>query len=355
MVRRVLLAALAVIILGGLGAAAAGAIGIGPLARPLPPATLFVAISRNDDEADARDIEVIDLAGGERQLFSVDGRITAMALSADRRSLYVALEGPKLLLLDARTGASFGRVDLDGAAVSQLVIGSDGRLYALAVSIVGVTIALIDVDAKRSGPALTIGGVGAAGGRPAVLPGALLIPVAEPRTLGLVRVTLQPFIVANKTEIPRSGGLPGAPAALALGGAGMNAALAPYDAGVRGARLFIFGDPSERREKTLGFGTFSFTNPRGILDIQAQAAPSVDGSAIQACVGNSRSARRYSVAVADLLATEVGTECGQMTHGDGDTVVIAARGQARLIVIDEHTGITRRTLALAGIPTQLAR
>jgi hypothetical protein len=76
---------------------------------------------------------------------------------------------------------------------------------------------------------------------------------------------------------------------------------------------------------------------------------------IQACVGNSRSARRYSVTAADLAATDVGAECGQMTHGDGDTVLIAARGQARLIVIDERTGVTRRTLALAGIPTQLAR
>lgn len=354
MVRRVLAAALAVIILGGLGAVGAGAIGIGPLARPLPPATLFVAISRNDDETDARDIEVIDLVTGERRLFSVDGRITAMALSADRRSLYVAVEGPRLVLLDARTGASFGRVDLDGAAVSQLVSGSDGRLYAVAVSIVGVTVAPIDIDAKRAGPAITIGGAGAAGGRPAVLLGALLIPVAEPRTLQLVRVALQPFAVANKTEIARSGGLPGAPAALALGD-GTNAALAPYDAGVRGARLFIFGDPAERRETTLGFGTFSFTNPRGILDIQAQAAASGDGSVIQACVGNSRSARRYRVAVADLAATEVGSECGQMTHGDGDTVLIAARGQARLIIIDERTGLTRRTLALAGIPTQVAR
>lgn len=353
--RRVLVAALAVVVLGGLGVAGAGTIGIGPLARPLPPATLFVAISRNDDETDARDIEVIDLAAGGRQLFSVDGRITAMALSADRRSLYVALEGPKLLLLDARTGASFGRVDLDGASVSQLVIGSDGRLYALAVSAVGVTVAPIDVDAKRAGPALTVGGVGAAGGRPAVLPGALLIPVAEPRTLQLIRVTLQPFAVANRTDVPRTGGLPGAPAALALASGGPNAALAPFDAGARGARLFVFSDPAERREKTLGFGTFSFTNPRGILDIQAQAAASADGSVIQACVGNSRSARRYSVAVVDLSAIEVGAECGPMTHGDGDTVVIAARGQARLIVIDERTGVTRRTLALAGIPTQLAR
>lgn len=345
----------ALVLLAGLGAAAAGAAGIGPLARPLPPGTVFVAISRNDDEADAREIEVIDLGGGERQLFAVDGRITAMALSADRRSLFVALEGPKLVLLDARTGASFGRIDLDGGAVSQLVIGPDGRLYAILNSSEGVAITPIDPDAKRAGPTVPVGGaVGTAVGRPAVVPGGLLIPLADSRNLQLVRVTVQPLAVAVRTDIARSGGLPGAPAALALGG-GQNAALAPFDAGVRGARLFVFGDPALRREKTLAFGSFSFTSPRGILDIQAQAAASADGTAIQACVGNSRGARRYSVAVSDLVATEAGTECGQMTHGDGDTVLIAARGSARLIVIDEHTGVTRRTLPLAGIPTQLAR
>ena len=347
-------AAVAVLVLIGLGAAGAGAIGIGPFARPLPASTLFVAISRNDDETDAREIEVIDLAGGERQVFTVDGRITAMALSADRRSLYVAIDGPKLVLLDARTGTAFGRVDLEGSAVTQLVVGPDGRLYAIAVAASGLTIAAIDVDEKRSGPALVMGLAGSAPGRPAPIGNGLLVPIADPRSLQLVRVTLQPFALGERTEIFRSGGLPGAPAALALG-TGATAALAPFDAGARGARLFVFTDPAERRERTLSFGSFGFTNPRGILDIQGQAAASTDGSAIQVCVGNSRSARRFSVAVTDLVATERGAECGQMTHGDGDTVLIATRGSPHLIVIDEHTGITRKSLALAGIPTQLAR
>lgn len=345
----------ALVLLVGLGAAGAGAAGIGPLARPLPPGTVFVAISRNDDEGDAREIEVIDLGGGERQLFRVDGRITAMALSADRRSLYVALDGPKLVLLDARTGASFGRIDLDGGAVSQLVVGPDGRLYALTTSSESVILTPIDTDTKRAGTPLAVGGgVGTAVGRPAVVPGGLLIPLGDSRNLQLVRVTVQPLAVSGRTDIARSGGLPGAPATLSLGG-GLNAALVPFDASVRGARLLVFDDPAVRREKTLGFGSFSFTSPRGILDIQAQAAASADGTAVQACVGNSRSARRYSVTVADLAATEVGSECGQMTHGDGDTVLIVARGSAKLIIIDEHTGAARRTLPLAGIPTQLTR
>lgn len=347
------IAAITVLVLVGLGTAGAGAIGIGPFARPLPAGTVFVAISRNDDETDAREIEVIDLAGGERQVFAVDGRITAMALSADRRSLYVAIVGPKLMLLDARTGRAFGRVDLEGNVLTQLVVGPDGRLYAIALAGQSLTIAAVDVDAKRSGPPLVIGEAGSAG-RPAPIGDDLLVPLADPGTVQLVRVTLKPLAVGQRTEIPRSGGLPGAPAALPLG-TGATAALAPFDAGARGARLFVFSDPAQRREKTLGFGNFSFSSPRGVLDIQGQAAASTDGSAIQVCVGNSRSARRFSVAVTDLVATERGAECGQMTHGDGDTVLIATRGSPHLIVIDEHTGITRKSLALAGIPTQLAR
>ncbi|GAC1493942.1 MAG: hypothetical protein NVS1B1_11870 [Candidatus Limnocylindrales bacterium] len=353
--RKALVIVLAIAVLGGLATAAAGQIGIGPLARPLAAGNIFVAISRNDDETDAREIEVIDLAGGERQLFTVDRRITALALSADRRSLYVAVDGPKIMLPDAQTGSTFGRIDLDGAPVSGLVIGSDGRLYATTVSAFGVTIVPIDVDAKRAGRALETAGSGFVSGRPAVLPGAFLVPVAEVRLLQLVRVTLAPFAVAGRTGITRSGGLPGAPAALTLGGGGLTAAITPFEAGQRGARLMVFTDPEARRETTLPFGTFSFNSPRGILDIQAQAAASVDGLAIQACVGTSRSARRYSVTVSDLAAVEVGADCGQMAQGDADTVLIATRGSPRLVVIDEHTGSVRRTLALAGIPTQLAR
>ncbi|HUQ16989.1 MAG TPA: hypothetical protein VM070_04305 [Candidatus Saccharimonadales bacterium] len=346
---------MAIVGLAGLATVGGGAAGIGPLARPLPPGTVYVAISRNDDETDAREIEVIDLAGGERRLFAVDRRITAMALSADRRSLYVAVDGPRIMLLDARTGSVFGRIDLDGARVSALVIGSDDRLYATTVSALSVTIVPIDADAKRAGRALEIGGTGLVGGRPAVLPGALLVPVAEPRLLQLVRVTLATLTVAGRTEITRAGGLPGAPAALSLGSDGTTAVVTPDAAGPRGARLLVFTDPEARREKTLSFGNFGFDSPRGILDIQAQAAASADGTAIQACVGNSRAARRYSVTVSDLAAVEVGTDCGQMVHGDADTVLIATRGSPRLIVIDEHTGTVRRTLALAGVPTQLAR
>src|SRR5256885_1645987 len=79
-----------------------------------PRSAVFVAISRSADEADAREIEAIDLTAGTRDLFDAGGRITAMALSPDRRSLYVGLDGGRVTFLDATTGIEFGDVDLGG-------------------------------------------------------------------------------------------------------------------------------------------------------------------------------------------------------------------------------------------------
>src|SRR5260221_8635568 len=107
-VRRLLLA-LGVLLLIAAGAAVATVgLGIGPLAvRPAARSVVYVAISRSTDEADAREIEAIDLAAGSRDLFDAGGRITAMALSADRRSLYVAVDAGRIQFLDATTGSRF--------------------------------------------------------------------------------------------------------------------------------------------------------------------------------------------------------------------------------------------------------
>src|SRR4030088_79070 len=119
-VRRPLIA-FGVIVLLLAAAAIAYLVGLGPLAPPTASAAVvFVVVSRRTDEADAREIEAIDLTVGTRQLFDAGGRITAMALSADRRSLYVGLDGGKVVLLDATTGSRFGSVDLGGPTVVSL-------------------------------------------------------------------------------------------------------------------------------------------------------------------------------------------------------------------------------------------
>ncbi|HEV2011441.1 MAG TPA: hypothetical protein VGS17_10510, partial [Candidatus Limnocylindria bacterium] len=127
-------------------------LGIGPLAPPtVARSVVFVAISRSTDEADADEIEAIDLVAGTRDLFVVGGRITALALSADRRSLYVALDGGKVLLLDATTGSQFGAIDLGGPTVVSLVPTADGHtLFAIAVTSISSSVVPIDLATKKA-------------------------------------------------------------------------------------------------------------------------------------------------------------------------------------------------------------
>src|SRR5436853_185046 len=54
---------------------------VGPFAPGVPTSWLFAAISRSGEVGDAREIEVIDLATGDRQLFTLDDRALDIALS----------------------------------------------------------------------------------------------------------------------------------------------------------------------------------------------------------------------------------------------------------------------------------
>src|SRR5438045_431478 len=125
---------------------------IGPLVPPAAArSVVFVAISRSSDESDAQEIEAIDLDAGTRELFDVGSRITALALSADRRSLYVGLDGGKIVMLDATTGSRFGAVDLGGPAVVSLVPTADSKtLFAIAVTNLQSSVVPIDLVTRKA-------------------------------------------------------------------------------------------------------------------------------------------------------------------------------------------------------------
>ena len=114
--RRLLVAVSVIIVLLVVAAGASAVLGVGPLARGAAVSVVYVAVSRSTDEADAREIEAIDLAAGTRELFDAGGKITAMALSRDRRSLSVAVDGGRVAFLDAVTGITFAAADLRGPA-----------------------------------------------------------------------------------------------------------------------------------------------------------------------------------------------------------------------------------------------
>src|SRR5438552_13965969 len=178
-VRRPLIAIGAIVLLLG-AVAIAYVLGLGPLARPTAArSVVFVAISRSSDEADAQEIEAIDLDAGTRDLFDVGGRITALALSADRRSLYVGLDGGKIVLLDATTGSRFGTVDLGGPTVVSLVPTADGTtLFAIAVTNLQSTVVPIDLATKKAADPIVLPTTAG----PAVISGgALLVPFGDPQ------------------------------------------------------------------------------------------------------------------------------------------------------------------------------
>ena len=132
---------------------------LGPLAPAVAAhSKVFVAFSRSLDPADARAIEIIDLDTGERSVFDVgDGPITALALSRDRRSLYVAIGSGKVLLLDATTGSRFGIVDLGEVSIASLAPSEDDQTrIAFSRTNAEAVVVPISVATRTAGPPLRL-------------------------------------------------------------------------------------------------------------------------------------------------------------------------------------------------------
>jgi len=343
------LIALGVIVLLLVAGTAAYVLGIGPLApRIAARSVVFVAISRSADEADAQEIEAIDLAAGTRDLFDAGGRITAMAVSPDRRSLYVALDGGAVVLLDATTGSPFGTVDLHGPTVVSLVPTADGRtLFAVAVTNVQSSVVPIDLATKKTADPVTFPMTAGA----AVISGdALILPLADPQRLQVAFIDVNTHAVTSRLTLP--GGSSIAPAAFRISGArtGIVAFDLPFARGGPGLRVYVITDPLHWSDVALS-APFPQGRGRQPIGIGLQATASVDGT-IHVCTTAGAAAQRYVVS-SDLRSTSVGMTCGPLAGGD--RILMATRDPAQLLVLDGRTGNTVRTLPLAGVPARLAQ
>lgn len=345
--RRPLFALGALVLLIG-AAAAAYVLGVGPLAPPTAPrSVVFVAISRSTDETDAHEIEAIDLAAGTRELFDAGGRITALAVSPDRRSLYVALDGGKVVLLDATTGSTFGAVDLGDPTVVSLVPTTDGRtLFAVAVTNVQSAVVPIDLLTKKAADPITFPMTAGA----AVIRGdTLFVPLGDPQRLQVAFVDVGTRTVTSRLALPR--GSLFAPIAFRAGPA--QTGIVTFDGGLGGGaagpRVYLVTDPLHWNDVALQ-APFPQGLSRGQIAIALQAVTAADGT-IHVCSIVGSAARRYTIG-ADRKATGVGSDCGPL--GAGDEIVMAKRDPAQLLVIDGSSGRTIRTLPLAGIPARLA-
>ena len=363
------LIALGVAILFVAGAVAL-VLGIGPLARPsAAPSVVFAAISRSDDEADAHEIEAVDLTAGTRALFDAGSRITAMALSADRRSLYVGVEHGKILLLDATTGSQFGAIDLGGPndltvpKVVSLVPTADGHtLFAVtdclatgscSVANVQSSVVPIDLSTKKAGAPITF----ALTAGPAVLrDDALVVPLGNNKQLEVAFVDVNTRALRSTLSIPLRGSF-GSPAAFGLGGG--ETGIVAFDVGAGGkiggnevVRVFVLDDPSHWRDVELEAPSFLPRSPSSDepFRLDLEAAVAADGT-VHVCATVGNLSRRYVVS-AELKGAVAGSDCGFLVGGD--KILMTRRGVAQLLVLDDRSGTAVRALALAGVPAELA-
>ncbi|MEA2661264.1 MAG: hypothetical protein QOH08_836 [Chloroflexota bacterium] len=339
----IVLGVIVLLLVAGVGAYV---LGVGPLAPPTAArSVVFVAISRSTDEADADEIEAIDLAAGTRQLFTVADRITALALSADRRSLYVALDGGRIVLLDATTGSQFGAVDLGGPSIVSLVPTADGRtLFAVAVTNVQSAVVPIDLSTKTAAAGITL----PAGAGAAVMSGdSLIVPFGDPGRLQVAFIDAHARTVTSRLALPRGSLV--APTAFRIGDT--RTGVVAYDGGLGGGtglRVYTVTDPLHWTDVSLP-APFPQGRGRQVTGIGLQAAASAGGT-IHICTTAGADARRYVVGT-DGKGTAAGSDCGPLTGGD--QVLMAMRDPAQLRVLDDKTGRTVRTLPLAGVPARL--
>jgi hypothetical protein len=327
-----------------IAAALSYALRIGPLA-PLTAArsTVFVAISRGLDPADAREIESIDLAGGARELFDVgDGPITALALSRDRRSLYVGLVSGKVLMLDATTGARFGAVALGGTPITSLVATADGStLFAYSATNAESSVVPIILASKTTADAIRLPPTA---GPPVIQGDDLVIAFKDQGGLELTYLDVATRAERSRLTIPSQG--LGALAAFPIGGTLVGvAAFDQASPGTMTLHLFVVADRSSWRDVVV-----PGPDPRGQFGFRPSATSA--GDAIHLCGIQDKQASRYVFAIADLAPTPVDGSCGPLVTGE--RLVMAMREGSQLLLLEPKTGKAIGAFPLAGVPTAVA-
>jgi hypothetical protein len=345
-------AAVIVLVIAGALFALGRAMGVGPFALGVPTTWIYTAISRSGEEGDAREIEVIDLASGDRQLFSVDDRAFEIALSRDRRTLYAGSTNGRIWALDALRGAFLAEIKLSGSGeVRRIVVDPDGRrLVALSTSATESTAAVVDLVTRRELSSVTLGnrlvGRSAAGAD-------VIVPVTERAGLETILVlSLDPLRVRQEVsryqDSIRQSGTRTAASSLVLASDGSAVAVSPF-----GLRLTAFtAGLGEWRNAIIPFGTGA--SPLLPPGFDGDLILTRNESVIHFCVGTGQRAERYLAERATLTVQRVGTECGRFARlGDG-RLFLAVRAKPELRELDPASGAVKRTLELAGYPSRVA-
>jgi hypothetical protein len=324
---------------------------VGPFAPGVPTSWLFVAISRNGEDGDSREIEVLDLATGERPpLITTDDRVFELALTHDRRTLLVGTSNGRIFEYDALHGVFLDEIKLStNGDVRRIVVLPDNRqVVAVSTAAAEAIVSLVDVGARRETATLGLGNrlIGrSVAGKDVLLAASDRTSVEQVLGLGL-----DPLVVRSATVItpigpptsPRTAG-----PALELTKDGSIVALSPV-----GLRLLVLPPNSSDR-----IGTdipVSFRPIQLVPGFDGDLILSADSSTIHFCIGTSQRAERYVATRERLLPQRVGTDCGRFGRiGDG-RIYLAVRAAPELREIDPASGGVMRTLALAGFPQRVA-
>lgn len=339
------------LVVGGLVALGRAA-GVGPFAPGAPASWVYIAISRGSEEGDAREVEVVDLATGEHRVFAVDDRVLDLALSRDRRTLYVANGGDHVIALDAVSGTRLGEIRLDSAIGAERIIAlaRDDRIAALGLaSAAELRLSIVDTIGRREAATAALGR--RLVGTPLLrADGTILVPLAD--RIGAVRLlAVQPDSLELLQDVevgrqPTNDVIPlqrNAGPLAALGRDGSVAVLDPVRLVVTTFAASLDG----RRDASLA-PLFLDGRPlfaSGTLD--GDVAITATGT-IHACLATSARAERYVIDPSSLAVTRAGGECGRFAIGRDGALYLGVRGKPTLAVLDPTTGALVRTVTLAG-------
>jgi hypothetical protein len=116
-------------------------------------------------------------------------------------------------------------------------------------------------------------------------------------------------------------------------------------------RVFVLDDPSHWREVEFNAPPFPqrpLSDEPFRLDLRAAVAV---GGTVHVCATVGNQSRRYVVG-SDLKGAVAGSDCGFLAGGE--QLLMALRGVAQLLVLDDRSGRVLRHLPLAGVPAELA-
>jgi len=178
--------------------------------------------------------------------------------------------------------------------------------------------------------------------------GSLMVPFGDPQRLQVAFIDVNTRVVSSRLTLPRGSFVP--PTAFRISDA--RTGIAAFDGGFSGGglRIYVLTDQLHWTDVALQ-APFPQGQRGGQIGIGLQAAATASGM-IHLCSVAGANARRYVVGT-DSRGTSAGTDCGPLSGGD--RMLMAKRDPAQLLVLDEVTGKTLRTLPLAGVPARLVQ